>query len=314
VDRLAVISPYATGAIIKDIVNEALIIAMRDGRDTITWADMLKAKHIKTHGIPDDWTYGDLERHQVAIHEACHAVAMYRLQKRSTIDVATIERRGGTGGFVAPMPLEERFTEWRDGFDITVKTFLASLAGERMLFEGDNSAGVGGDLYSATRIVMETQAYWGMGDTIACHGVTKAQRGGVSSRPEDGTDRNLFETSFGIQIEARLQELLAETEEMLRINRRFVLAIAHALETYKTVTGDDIDAIFRGTPGPTLDGWVYHTDDFLLSYEAYHLSTIEAHQAQAKPNRELPVMASRPNGGSNGWAPPSPGVPRRPGR
>jgi ATP-dependent Zn protease len=272
---------------------------------------MLKAKHIKTHGIPDDWTYGDLERHQVAIHEACHAVAMYRLQKRSTIDVATIERRGGTGGFVAPMPLEERFTEWRSGFDITVKTFLASLAGERMLFEGDNSAGVGGDLYSATRIVMETQAFWGMGPTVASHGVTKAQRGGVSSRPEDGTDRNLFETSFGHQIEERLQDLLAETEDLLRENRRFVLAIAHALETHRTVTGDDIDAIFRGTPGPTLDGWVYHTDDFLLSYEAYHLSTIEAHQAQAKPSRALPVMASRPNG-TNGWAPPNPGVPRRP--
>jgi ATP-dependent Zn protease len=312
VDRLAVISPYATGAIIKDIVNEALIIAMRDGRDTITWADMLKAKHIKTHGIPDDWTYGDLERHQVAVHEACHAVAMYRLQKRSTIDVATIERRGGTGGFVAPMPLEERFTEWRSGFDINVKTFLASLAGERMLFEGDNSAGVGGDLYSATRIVMESQAYWGMGPSVASHAVTKAQRGGVSSRPEDGTDRNLMETSFGHQIEARLQDLLAETQEMLEDNRRFVLAIAHALETHKTITGDDIDAIFRGTTGPTLDGWVYHTDEFLLSYEAYHLSTIEAHKTQAKPSRELPVISSRPVG-TSGWAPPQPPVPRRPG-
>jgi ATP-dependent Zn protease len=312
VDRLAVISPYATGAIIKDIVNEALIIAMRDGRDTITWADMLKAKHIKTHGIPDDWTYGDLERHQVAVHEACHAVAMYRLQKRSTIDVATIERRGGTGGFVAPMPLEERFTEWRSGFEINVKTFLASLAGERMLFEGDNSAGVGGDLYSATRIVMETQAYWGMGPSVASHAVTKAQRGGVSSRPEDGTDRNLLETSFGLQIEARLRELLAETQEMLEDNRRFVLAIAHALETHKTITGDDIDAIFRGTTGPTLDGWVYHTDEFLLSYEAYHLSTIEAHKTQAKPSRELPVISSRPVG-TSGWAPPQPPVPRRPG-
>ena len=312
INRLAVISPYATGAIIKDIVNEALIIAMRDGRDTITWADMLKAKHLKTHGMPDDWTYGDLERHQVAVHEACHAVAMYRLQKRSTIDVATIERRGGTGGFVAPMPLEERFSEWRTGFDINVKTFLASLAGERMLFEGDNSAGVGGDLYSATRIVMESQAYWGMGPTIASHAVTKAQRGGVSSRPEDGTDRNLLETSFGHQVEARLQELMAETEQMLHENRRFVLAIAHALETHKTITGDDIDAIFRGTPGPTLDGWVYHTDDFLLSYEAYHLSTIEAHQTQAKPNRALPVVATRSRE-STGWAPPNPGVPRRRG-
>ena len=182
-----------------------------------------------------------------------------------------------------------------------------------MLFDGDNSAGVGGDLYSATRIVMETQAFWGMGPTIASHAVTKAQRGGVSSRPEDGTDRNLLETSFGLQIEARLQELLDETTELLQENRRFVLAIAHALETHKTVTGDDIDAIFRGTPGPTLDGWVYHTDEFLLSYEAYHLSTIEAHQAQAKPNRELPVMAAKAVA-RNGWGPPNPGVPRRPGK
>jgi ATP-dependent Zn protease len=312
IDRLAVISPYATGAMIKDIVNEALIIAMRDDRDTITWSDMLKAKHLKTHGIPDDWTYGDLERHQVAIHEASHAVAMYRLQKRSTIDVATIERRGGTGGFVAPMPLEERFTEWRTGYETDVKTFLASLAGERLFFEGDNSAGVGGDLFSATRIITETQAYWGMGPSIASHGVTKAQRGGVDSRPEDGTDRNLFETSFGRQVEERLQELLVETTELMEDNRQFVLAIAHALETYKTVTGDDIDAIFRGTPGPTLDGWVYHTDEFLLSYEAYHLSTIEAHKAQAKPQHVLPVIAARPNGNGNGWAPPTPMVPRRP--
>jgi ATP-dependent Zn protease len=272
---------------------------------------MLKAKHLKTHGIPDDWTYGDLERHQVAIHEASHAVAMYRLQKRSTIDVATIERRGGTGGFVAPMPLEERFTEWRTGYETDAKTFLASLAGERMFFEGDNSAGVGGDLFSATRIVMETQAYWGMGDTIASHGVTKAQRAGVDSRTEDGTDRNLFETSFGRQVEARLQDLLAETTELMEENRQFVLAIAHALETYKTITGDDIDAIFRGTPGPTLDGWVYHTDDFLLSYEAYHLSTIEAHKQQAKPEHSLPVISAGPGGNGSAWAPPTPMVPRR---
>ena len=69
-----------------------------------------------------------------------------------------------------------------------------------------------------------------------------------------------------------------------------MLAIAHALETHKTITGDDIDAIFRGTPGPTLDGWVYHTDDFLLSYEAYHLSTIEAHQT---PGQAQPRAAAR---------------------
>ena len=143
--------------------------------------------------------------------------------------------------------------------------------------------------------------------------MTKAQRGGVSSRPEDGTDRNLLETSFGHQIEARLQELMAETEQMLHENRRFVLAIAHTpwRPTRRSPATTSMPSS-GGTPGPTLDGWVYHTDDFLLSYEAYHLSTIEAHQTQAKPNRALPVVATR-SGESRGWAPPNPGVPRRRG-
>src|SRR5262249_4108245 len=43
IDKLAVITPYATGATIKDMVNEALITAIRDGRDVITWADIIRA-------------------------------------------------------------------------------------------------------------------------------------------------------------------------------------------------------------------------------------------------------------------------------
>ena len=73
VRRLAVISTRATGASIKDIVNEALVIAIRDGRDTINYQDMIKAKHLKAHGPADDWTYSDWEGHAVAVHEASHA-------------------------------------------------------------------------------------------------------------------------------------------------------------------------------------------------------------------------------------------------
>ena len=46
-DRLATITPYATGATIKDLVNESLINAIRSGRDTITWGDVVKAKQLK---------------------------------------------------------------------------------------------------------------------------------------------------------------------------------------------------------------------------------------------------------------------------
>ncbi len=51
VEQLAIISPYATGASIKNTVNEALIHAIGEGRDTITWPDMLAAKHVEQHGL-----------------------------------------------------------------------------------------------------------------------------------------------------------------------------------------------------------------------------------------------------------------------
>ena len=50
VDKLATITAYATGAKIKDMVNEALVYAIREGHDTITWKDMINAKHLKDLG------------------------------------------------------------------------------------------------------------------------------------------------------------------------------------------------------------------------------------------------------------------------
>jgi cell division protease FtsH len=289
VEKLALMSPYATGATIKDVVNEALIVAIRDGRDTVEYADALKAKHLKNNGPADDWKYADWERHAVAIHEASHAVAMYRLQKREMIDVATIERRGGTGGFVAPVPLEEQFVDWKSGKERDVITFVASLAGERLFFEGDNSAGVGGDLQNATAIVAGMEAYAGMGSTVGSRGYMPGAAS-ASGSVITGEDRNFLETELGRRVESRLKELLERAHGMLVEDRRYVLAIAHALETHKTITGEDIVAIFEGGRGPTLDGGVYHTDDFMISYEAYHLSVVAAHQSQGSPEKPLPVF------------------------
>ncbi len=288
-------------------MNEALIVAIREGRDTVEYADALKAKHLKNNGPADDWKYADWERHAVAIHEASHAVAMYRLQKREMIDVATIERRGGTGGFVAPVPLEEQFVDWKSGKERDVITFVASLAGERLFFDGDNSAGVGGDLQNATTIVAGMEAYAGMGATVGSRGYMPGAAGATGS-VITGEDRNFLETELGRRVETRLQELLQRAHGMLVEDRRYVLAIAHALETHKTITGEDIVAIFEGGKGPTLDGDVYHTDDFMISYEAYHLSVVAAHQSQGSVDQTLPVfqpvmhhaLVPLANGGGNG--------------
>src|SRR5689334_14625477 len=101
IDKLATITPYATGATIKDMVNEALIIAIRDGRDVITYQDVVKSKQLKELGPPEDVEYIERERHAVAIHEACHAVVAYRTRQHMEIDIATIEKGSDYLGMVS---------------------------------------------------------------------------------------------------------------------------------------------------------------------------------------------------------------------
>src|SRR3954470_9638909 len=183
VDRLATITPYATGATIKDLVNEALINAIRDGRDVIEWGDIVKAKQLKDLGPPEDVEYIERERHAVAIHEACHAVVAYRVRRHLTIDIATIEKGGTYLGMVASIPPEDQFTRWRTEYEADIMVSLASLAGERLFFEGDSSSGCSGDLESATTIAMLMEGYWGMGTTVASHGVTQKVGIGGGGRP-----------------------------------------------------------------------------------------------------------------------------------
>jgi len=293
ITKLATITPYASGALIKDTVNEALVIAIRDGRDTITWRDIIKAKQLKEHGLPDDHEYIERERHAVAVHEACHAVVAYRLRKHAVIDVATIERRGDVGGFVSSIPPEDQFVEWRSERDIDIMTFLASLAGERLFFEGDHSTGVGGDMRGATTIATQMLAYYAMGDTIAARSVTLGgMRGGQAI--ETGSDRALFDTEFGKQVDAKLTQLYDETYRLLADNRAVVLAVAHALETHKTITGEDVAAIVDGGAGSLIDGRSYQDPVFRHELERYHDAAAKAHREHSGVDSSMPMPMPPP--------------------
>jgi cell division protease FtsH len=291
--KLATITPYASGALIKDTVNEALVIAIRDGRETITWRDIVMAKQLKEHGLPDDHEYIKRERHAVAVHEACHAVVAYRLRKHAVIDVATIERRGDVGGFVSSIPPEDQFVEWRSERDIDIMTFLASLAGERLFFDGDHSTGVGGDMRGATTIATQMLAYYAMGETIAARSVTLGgMRGGQPM--ETGSDRALFDTEFGKQVDAKLAQLYDETYRLLADNRAEVLAVAHALETHKTITGDDVAAIVDGVTGSLVDGRSYLDPVFRHELERYHDAAAKAHREHSGVDTSMPMPMPPP--------------------
>jgi ATP-dependent Zn protease len=236
--------------------------------------------------------YIERERHAVAIHEACHAVVAYRIRQHLTIDIATIEKGGTYLGMVAAIPPEDQFTHWKSEYEADVMTALSSLAGERAFFEGDSSSGVSGDLENATRIATLMEGYWGMGSTVASHGVTHEVGIGGGGKPGKGgeKEKDLLESNLGYRIEGKLSELLNRTDELVRENRMAILAVAHALETNKTVTGEDVEAIIEGRQGPLIDGRVYRDTQFLESAEEYHAAAMAAHKAHSRPTMPLPVL------------------------
>jgi cell division protease FtsH len=289
-DHLATITPYATGASIKDLVNESLIVALRDGRTTITWPDVLKAKLAKSVGPSEGVEYIERERHAVALHEACHAVISHLVQKRNVIDTATIQKGADYLGFVKPIPIEEQFTSWRSEYEADIMVSLASLVGERMFFDGDSSSGVSGDLQNATTISLAMEGLWGMGGQYGSYAATRAPH---DAHPVvDGTDRDVLETALGRRAEAHLASLAERTGALLTEHRASVLAVGHALEMHKTISGQDVTAIINGEEGPVVDGRPYLAPDFLAELEAYHLRAVSAHGG----DRGLPMPVPVPHG------------------
>ena len=292
IDKLATITPYATGATIKDTVNEALIIAIRDGRDVITYQDVIKAKQLKELGPPEDVEYIERERHAVAIHEACHAVVAYRTRRahgdrhRDHREGQQLPRHGVVDSARGPVhPVAHRVR-------VGHPRRLASLAGERMFFDSDSSSGVSGDLDSATLIASYMEGYWGMGKTVSSAATSRRLESGTPGGAQRATAQGARlvaragPSPFGRladRIEDNLGVLLVKAEEILRENERHVLALAHALETHKTLSGEDVTAVFEGTRGPLVDGLPYSDDAFIDKLREYHLAAKRAHQDHARP-------------------------------
>jgi cell division protease FtsH len=296
-DRISTITPYYGGAQIEDLVNAALINAIEEGRDTVQWRDLVKAKQLKDLGPSEDVEYIERERHAVAVHEACHAVAAYRVRHHLTIDLATIEKGGTYLGMVASIPPEDQFTRWRSEYEADIMVSLASLAGERLFFDEDSSSGVSGDLEAATFIATFMEGYWGMGSTVASHGVTKEIGVGGGGKPGEGgkkKERDFLEGSLGYRIESKLGDILKKTEALLQENRASILALAHALEANKTITGEDVEAIVDGRQGQMIDGRPYHSPEFIEMLEAYHAGAMEAHRNHDRVKLTLPVPTPSP--------------------
>lgn len=218
-----------TGAEIKDIVNESLLITFRDDRDdpgVVHFADLMRAMLWVKFGESEGPFERDEARWNVAVHEAGHAVAFHLLNhERQRIWFASIEQRGETGGMVAPTPLHEDWLMTRTELLADIQVSLASRVAETLLI-GETTNGHGGDGNSATSRARQMVGY-GHSEQI-----------GVYHLAED-------EKVVRLQIEVILQEALDECFLLLTPRQDDVRAVAELLYEKGTVPGDEIHALLE---------------------------------------------------------------------
>ncbi|MGZ4147381.1 MAG: AAA family ATPase, partial [Actinomycetota bacterium] len=149
-------------ATIQNIVNEALIFALQDGRDALRWDDLWQAKLAEEIGLKQPVKYSTREKEMVALHEASHAVASYSLERADMqIQVITIQKRESALGLVSTQEIEEMFLRTQKQLLARIQVSLAGLVGEEIWF-GQTTTGPSSDLVNATRNAAAYVGVFGM--------------------------------------------------------------------------------------------------------------------------------------------------------
>ncbi|HYY78968.1 MAG TPA: AAA family ATPase [Actinomycetes bacterium] len=285
VARLARATYGFSPAQIKNLVNEALIMALIDGRERLNFSDLWSAKVAEQFGIKDSNKPSTRDRQMVAFHEAGHAVLSYVLLTDHQLGIATIVPRGGTGGHVSPIPLEESFTELSEDKRRWIVVFLGGLAAEEIWF-GDSTHGPGSDLANATLIAARMLGNYAMGESVLSYAI-------LGDNPYTGGELQaaLHDPHTRDAIRELLADCKREAVELLRRNEPAVRALAERLLEKEEIYGEEIEelmqakAVARARPAfrPALE---------LIGEDWHEPALIEPSQREALPLPE----PSHPNG------------------
>jgi hypothetical protein len=157
------------------------------------------------------------------------------------------------------------------------------------------------------------ESHWGMGQGITSLPALQQLGIGGGGPPPPGQQRTEDAAGLapeqrpddaglglGARVEQNLVELLAKAEASLTEHRSKVLALAHALEQHKTLTGEDVIAVLEGRSGPLVDGTPYTEPELVSELEAYHEAAVEAHRRHAAIRTPLPRLVPAPAGSGAG--------------
>ena len=236
-----------SGADIENIVNEAAILAVRKGKDSVTMDDIDEAIDRRVAGpAKSSRAMNEHERKVVAYHESGHAIIGLKYPHSDKVQKISIIPRGNTGGHVRMTPEEDRFILTKNELKARIVGYLGGRSSEEIFFD-DVTSGAQNDIEVATQIARVMVCELGMSEL----GPIQYERDTGSvflGRDYTNSQKNFsIETASKIDVEIRkiIDEAHEEALRVIRENKEDVILIAETLLQHEQITAEEIDYLLE---------------------------------------------------------------------
>ena len=233
-------TPGLVGADLANIVNEAAILAVRNGHDAITVQDLQEAVEKALTGSVQQKSrvMGEDERRTIAYHEAGHAVVMHATPHCDPVYKITIIPRGQMGGFTMALPEKDRLLMSRNQLLARITGLMGGRVAEE-LFCDDITSGAANDLQVATQLAEEMVMRLGMSVT----GLRVFnQPDGYEALAAPRTGQKTFE-ALDEAISQILDECYSEAKRIVTEKREAVERVTRRLLELETLTREEFEAL-----------------------------------------------------------------------
>ena len=247
--EIALATSGAVGADLANMMNEAAINAVKNGRNAVSQKDLFEAVEVVLVGKEKkDRIMSKEERRIVSYHEVGHALVS-ALQKHSepVQKITIVPRTMGALGYVMQVPEEEKYLNTKKELEAMLVVSLAGRAAEELVFD-TVTTGAANDIEQATRIARAMVTQYGMSEKFGLMGLATQENQYLTGR----TVLNCGDATaaeIDTEVMKMLKNAYAEAKRLLSENRDAMDQIAAFLIEKETITGKEFMKIFRQVKG-----------------------------------------------------------------
>ena len=245
-NKVARMASGASGAELANIVNEAALRAVRDGRKFATQADLEESIEVVIAGYQKkNAIMTDHEKRIVAYHEIGHALVAAKQTNSAPVQKITIvPRTSGALGYTMQVDEGNHVLMSKDEIENKIATFTGGRAAEEVVF-GSVTTGASNDIEQATKLARAMITRYGMSDDfdmVALETVTNQYLGGDASLACSAETQ----TKIDQQVVALVKREHQKALDILRENRTKLDELANFLYEKETITGEEFMGILNG--------------------------------------------------------------------